>query len=650
MGMTELRSELRRKWELLHEKPELREKLRPEVRKSWHRSYKYGIQPFLQTNPYILTQNELSLALEKSQYLIHVATPVMKGLIKYILQISAGNHIAVMLADENLTLLKFYGHQDAQKWIKHSPIREGSLWSEHLVGTNGASLMSVLNKPSLVSGYENFCFFGHFSTCACAPIIDEGKTIGNIALMAPFTPVNGPTLGMVISAAKLIESRIQLERASMLPKALIESMPEGVLVVDGSGHIIFANGHCQRFFQKENQSLVGYKISDLLQEDPDRRHLINIINSGKAIKEEPLLIRAGKEKIRYNISCTPLSSFDSSQTGTVVYLWENTKTHQLVVKTISDRPKLTFDDIIGKNIGFTQCLYIAKSAASSSSNVLILGESGTGKDIIAQAIHNASSRRNKPFIAINCAALPRELIASELFGYEEGAFTGAKKGGQAGKFELADQGTIFLDEIGDMPVDLQATLLRVLEEKSVMRVGGTKTIPINARVIAATNKQLDDNDNNQFRRDLYYRLGVIKMTIPPLRERPEDIILLAKHFLETTCQRLEKPPMSLAPEVIDAFMRYDWPGNAREMQNVLEGAIHLAQDDRITYDLIKGYLISNKESILKNNDANPTVSSMEKQMILAYLEKYKYNKGKTAKALGISRRTLYRRLKEYNLL
>ncbi|NLV22365.1 MAG: sigma 54-interacting transcriptional regulator, partial [Syntrophomonadaceae bacterium] len=279
-----------------------------------------------------------------------------------------------------------------------------------------------------------------------------------------------------------------------------------------------------------------------------------------------------------------------------------------------------------------------------------LGESGTGKDIIAQAMHNASPRKNNSFLAINCAALPRDLIASELFGYEDGAFTGARKGGNVGKFELADQGTIFLDEIGDMPLDLQASLLRVLEEKKVMRLGGGKLVSVNVRVIAATNKDLETEiERNRFRRDLFYRLGVIKITIPPLRERPADIMPLAENFLKKTCRRFNRPLMSLSPEVIETFMNYDWPGNVREMQNVIEGSTQLAANNEITYDLVSQY-ITPKTSGPPPDTETQTVAVVEKQLILDCLAKYKYNKTEVAKALGISRRTLYRRLSEYEIM
>lgn len=620
--------------------------MRPEIRNSWERSYHYGVSPTLQMNPYVCTKAELTSALEKSRYLVDISVPIIKSLTKYLSGLSA----ITVLADEKLCILKIIGDKPALDWAKRAHIHEGSLWSEKLVGTNAGGLMAALTKPVAVIGYEHFCLFAYCGSCFCAPIIDQGKIIGNVAILASVNRASSQTLGMVAAITKLIELKIIQERTTTLQKAVLESMPEGILVVDSSGIINFTNENCERMLQQPNRMLIGMNISDLFGKDPDSRYLINTITGRNTIKEEPLLLKVGKEKIRYNVTCTPLSNFASPQVGSVIILRENNRTIHLVSKKIGNLPKMTFNDIVGNNTTFIQAIHIAKAAANSSSNVLLLGESGTGKDVIAQSIHNASARRNKPFIAINCAALPRDLIASELFGYEEGAFTGARKGGQIGKFELADQGTIFLDEIGDIPLDLQASLLRVLEEKSVMRLGGTKFIPVNVRVIAATNKDLEEEiSHNRFRRDLYYRLGVIKITIPPLRERPDDIMLLAQHFLETISQRLNKPIMALAPEVVNAFMNYNWPGNVRELQNVLEAAIQLTSGNTISYDYIQEYLRSNEESTPKQDEENLTISCIEKQMILKCLGKHNYNKSKTAKALGISRRTLYRRLKEYNI-
>jgi transcriptional regulator with PAS, ATPase and Fis domain len=247
--------------------------------------------------------------------------------------------------------------------------------------------------------------------------------------------------------------------------------------------------------------------------------------------------------------------------------------------------------------------------------------------------------------------LPRELIASELFGYEEGAFTGARRGGNLGKFELAHQGTIFLDEIGDMPLDSQAMLLRVIEEKTIVRLGGSKSIPVNVRIIAATNKDLQaEVENNTFRRDLFYRLGVIKIIIPPLRERTEDIAILSQHFLSVLCRRFNLPKKTLSPEVLYAFQNYSWPGNIRELQNILESAVQWSVSPIISKNQIEQLLpaIKPSQQVSIEKIVDPE-EPLELKQIKACLAKYDNNKSKTAKALGISRKTLYKRLDKYGL-
>lgn len=228
---------------------------------------------------------------------------------------------------------------------------------------------------------------------------------------------------------------------------------------------------------------------------------------------------------------------------------------------------------------------MAKLAASSVSTVLLNGESGTGKELFAQAIHNASSRRRGPFIAINCGALPRDLIESELFGYDEGAFTGARKGGQLGKFEFANGGTIFLDEIGDMPLETQVKLLRVLQERQITRLGGHKAIPVDIRVIAATNRNLEQLvEQGNFRSDLFYRLNVMSITIPPLRERAEDTVLLTQNMLRKISKKLNKKIVRISTGFFQSIRNYSWPGNVRQLENVLERCINLVDDGVLRLD------------------------------------------------------------------
>lgn len=640
--------ELKRKWQELHENPELRKALRPEIRDSWERSYQYGINPKMFQNSYIFTEYELKQAQEESHYLIEMALPVMENLYEFV----AGTGFVVALGDaKNTCILKVIGDDESLKFAQNGRLIEGSIWEERLVGTNAGALSIDLVKPFSVLGYEHFCLFSHVAACSTAPIIDQGQIVGQLGLMAPFNKVSKHTLGMVVASTMHIQSKMILERARKYNEIMMDTMQEGVLVVDINGYITFMNENCARILKQSSQKVIGCKSYELFSNE--NQFFIDMIRKGHKITDETFILTIANNKIRCNITSLPIQHSDPFYGGHVIIIREGKQVSRMVRNWIGGKAKINFDNIIGNNTRFKQVINTAKTAASSSSNVLILGESGTGKDVIAQSMHNASPRKNNPFLAINCAALPRELLASELFGYEDGAFTGAKKGGNIGKFELADQGTIFLDEIGDMPLDMQASLLRVIEEKSITRLGGNKLIPVNVRIIAATNKNLESEiERNRFRRDLYYRLAIIKMTIPPLRERPDDILLLVNHFAKSISKRFGKPEMTFTPKVIEAFLNYDWPGNVRELQNVLEGAVQLAPSNEITYDLINEYLQQknfNFHSPVEKTD-NQTVADVEKKMIKEYLETHKFNKTKTAQALGISRRTLYRRLKEYDIL
>jgi transcriptional regulator with PAS, ATPase and Fis domain len=327
---------------------------------------------------------------------------------------------------------------------------------------------------------------------------------------------------------------------------------------------------------------------------------------------------------------------------------------QLFEKEIFDlrSTKYTFNCIIGKS---DEILYLkdeAQKAALNDSTVLVTGESGTGKELFSQAIHNASPRRHRPFVRINCATIPKDLLESELFGYEEGAFTGAKVKGKPGKFELANNGTIFLDEIGDLPLEMQPKLLRVLEEKEFERIGGTKIIRSDFRVICATNQNLEDLMGKQkFRKDLFYRLNVIPIFIPPLRKRQEDIIPLAKHLLKKMTLAANRSQMDLEKTAAKELKSYDWPGNARELSNVLERAMYSSDNNTI----YKGDLPFNLDYSTKphGEKKKPTLKNAQSQAqikaIYQALARTSYNKAKAAKLLGIHRTLLYKKMKEYDI-
>jgi transcriptional regulator with PAS, ATPase and Fis domain len=325
-----------------------------------------------------------------------------------------------------------------------------------------------------------------------------------------------------------------------------------------------------------------------------------------------------------------------------------------------------FEDIITKDEILSALIENAKTASSGMSNILIEGESGTGKELFAQAIHNYGPREKGPFIAINCGAIPRELIASELFGYAEGSFTGAKKGGNPGKFELASGGTLFLDEIGDMPFEQQSSLLRVIQDKKITRIGGNQSIPVDVRIICATNKNMyNEMKRGNFRQDLYYRLNVINFKIPPLRERRSDIMLLFNYFLQQEFGT--GGTYNISHKAQEYLVRYNWPGNVRELYNTVERVVHLTQGGDVDVISLPQEILSSMQSEDLPTDPDTKTQSpalnvkktralyrqqrdeSDLKRIRALLELHHGNATRVAQELGISRTTLYKKLKSLEL-
>jgi transcriptional regulator with PAS, ATPase and Fis domain len=359
----------------------------------------------------------------------------------------------------------------------------------------------------------------------------------------------------------------------------------------------------------------------------------------------------------------PIKDEQGSITRGVIFLNPIHRINTLINRFSGSHATFSFDDIIGSGPTLMKAIQLGIQAAGSESHVLLCGESGTGKEMLAQAIHNRSARRRGPFIAINCGAIPRELIGSELFGYVEGAFTGAHKRGRPGKFELAAGGTLFLDEIGDMPLDQQVSLLRVLQDKSITRLGGDKTLLIDVRIICATNKDLQlEISKSNFRQDLYYRLNVISITLPPLREHREDIPLVFKIFHEKFCQRLGVELAPVDPEVITRLQQYDWPGNMREFQNAVEKIINAPHQHGIDVNSLPEEIQASEErpplrSSAPHHDSSPvreqlrhikkTLAEQERKAITELIIQHKGNLSEAARALGISRNALYRRIAKF---
>lgn len=311
--------------------------------------------------------------------------------------------------------------------------------------------------------------------------------------------------------------------------------------------------------------------------------------------------------------------------------------------------KYSFQNIIGNSKSFQKVLNIVKQVAPTDASVLITGESGTGKEVIANSIHTNSKRAKNAFIKVHCAALPEALLESELFGHEKGAFTGAIAR-KRGRFELADGGTIFLDEIGEISPNVQVKLLRVLQEQEFERVGGEETLKVNIRIITATNKNLKKLvEEGKFREDLYYRLNIINIWLPPLRDRKEDISLFCEHFLKAFSQKHGKKIKTLSPKVSKLFENYNWPGNVRELQNLLENLVVLSPESVINEDMVPDYIAGGTSTTNIHIDIGITMDEIEKQAILATLDYTSWNKSQAAKILNIGRKTLLRKLEEYGV-
>lgn len=445
-----------------------------------------------------------------------------------------------------------------------------------------------------------------------------------------------------------------------LLEAIVENPNEAVIFIDGQGIIRLINRNFAEFF--------GYQTSEMLNQPllevvPQSR-LLEVLKSGKPEFGDILTVKGQKFVV------TRLPIFKNGQIigvlGRTMFRDKITLALDFVqkIKHLEDelttykteqqkkkQAKYDVNNIIGHSDWIITLKKKVYKVAKTTSTVLITGESGTGKELFAHAIHNASPRINKPFVRVNCTSIPMDLLESELFGYEDGAFTGAKRGGKLGKFEIAQGGTIFLDEIGDMNCSMQAKLLRVLQEKEIERIGGTTSVSVDVRIIAATNRNLEEMIlKQQFREDLYYRLNVILLRIPPLRERKKDIAPLIEHFIQKLNKKLGTEAFNLGDEVLDLFMQYDWPGNVRELENFLEQAINLSEQNILypkDFPILEKRLKKQLKGFPQSFSVKPlhqAVKEAETKAILKALSVTGYNKKEAARLLGIHRSVLYRKL------
>lgn len=625
------------------------------VAKSWLASQKSGLDPACTVLTSSIDPGTLNRISDYKKYIRNRMDQYYNS--KHDLLAQAG--AAIFYLDHNLTVFAKGGNRELLATLKNKNIKFGTCFSEAVMGTNAAPLAYKRQQTVWIYGEEHYMTILQ-DYVTVAQRVNSVETYVCLIIF-PLKDCRELSRAMVrfmfeteeTTAKELPETTI----ANELLRLVMEQNNAVVVMTDAAGNIVWVNNQYMSLFKKSLDAVVGSKLAAAM---PELEAAIQGCYSGQPVNmQEIYLSGLPSNQNHFFLSCVPVKQ-DGQLVGLGISMTFATMLKDQMAAVMKKGAFFTFDQLKGRNKKFLYMKDLAKQSALSASNVLILGETGTGKELFAQAIHNGGKRRNKPFIPLNCAAIPRELIGSELFGYEEGAFTGARRGGAPGKFELANGGTLFLDEIAEMPLDMQSVLLRVLEDKVFTRVGGSKPIDVDVRLIAATNRDIwREVNEGKFRLDLYFRLNVIKLELVPLRERLDDLEILANNFVDLIAPTFGKIIDDIAPEVFSLLARYSWPGNARELRNVIERCINMCNTNIITladipHDMISqlssenNYEIYEASKVVQLNNKIPDYQDYARDRLKLLMIKHNGNKSAVAAELGISRNTLYRRLRELN--
>ncbi len=583
---------------------------------------------------------------------------VIKDTVMHVAQaITAALEIETEIVDGGLEIIAGTGRyiNKIGHFEENGDLDSGAIYGNILKSSQGYLCTDCPNDPTY--GAQE----GELAEISC-PILLEGKALGIIGLVA-FTEEQRDkivqkhkTLSIFLGRmADLIASKYsEAEKRNQL-NAILESMHEGLIALNKNGFIVSCNSKSEKLLHLSKEYMEGKLLSDVWDVPEAKK----VIESCTPIKDKEILYLKGKS-ISKRFLCTiiPLHAEEgdgsdiAANLGAILLFQDISTARERLYKMTADERQTTFDDVIEISESMRLIKQRAFQVAANDSTILITGESGTGKGLIARAIHYTGARRNGPFVAINCGAIPEMLLESELFGYERGAFTGAGAGGKPGKFELAHKGTLFLDEIGDMPLHLQVKLLDAIQNRRIDRVGGLAPIDIDVRIIAATNRNLEQMiANKEFREDLFFRLNVIPMTIPPLRERIEDIKYLLDYSLRKFNTLLNKTIEGFSPEALEALMNYHWPGNVRELENAVEYAANMETGTVIRYENLPERIVGSYGSSCEEQSFKDKMNNYQSKLIRECLDKTGEStegKVKCAKMLGISESTLYRRIRELN--
>ncbi|MCG8529062.1 MAG: sigma-54-dependent Fis family transcriptional regulator [Desulfovibrionales bacterium] len=536
----------------------------------------------------------------------------------------------------------------------------GANWAETSVGTNAIGTALFTGHPVQVFGTEHYCASHHDWNCTAAPIFDlHGNIWGCFDISGLADTDHSNLMELVLQATRSLEqnlsrlycSRLEGQMTSLF-SAMFNSVITGMVFLNKQGRITSVNSAAQLLLGDKTTPLRGCKADVLFDMEP------YLAKSKHASFHEPVTLQCFTKPELF-VQAIPIIGPNGSWFETAIAVSEPQCTrhmavpHHSVEPSVPEHPK-GFEHVLYSSTAMQQTVRQAANASRTPSTVLLTGESGTGKELFARGIHQSGSRADQPFVAVNCGAFSEELVQSELFGYREGAFTGAAKRGRGGKFQKADKGVLFLDEISEMPLAQQVKLLRALEERAVVPVGGTTPVPVDVKIIAATNKNLPELiRQGMFREDLYYRLNVVGIAIPPLRERGNDVDILAEHHLERLCTAFGFACPVISPEAKAVLKAYDWPGNVRELVNCLEYAVNNLSGEVLTIDalppVLKERARATSGSTAARHSGKFELKKREENAIREALSFHEGNISKTASALGIGRNTLYGKIQRYHI-
>ncbi|ATW28766.1 sigma-54-dependent Fis family transcriptional regulator [Candidatus Formimonas warabiya] len=640
-----------------HKDPRTSSCIYPEVAESWIRSRNCKVNPYMESLGFYLNPKDFSALMKEKKRLIETTSAYIKNFIPLL---TASDYL-MCLTDEHGVILLVEGSEKEIESFAKIDVRPSVILSEELVGTTAHALCIHHRKPVQLIGPYNYCIVLQDNISSATPILDEsGDVIGTLVVVQMLAKkdlqdMQSHSLGWVISMGYAIENLLKTKKQNYslrimngILEATLSLVDQGIVTVNKEGQINHINKEGAKIFGIPPHDVTGRDFRELMK--PEQILLVaQVLQGGKPVQDFETTIAHEQTERQFFMNVKPvLDGQEEVPKGAVIRFVRTEKVDRLIAHRGGARAMYTFEDIIGTSPALERAMKVAKHVGKRPYNILLNGESGTGKELFAQAIHNLY-RSEGPFVAINCASMPRNLIESELFGYEAGAFTGAERKGRPGKIELANGGTLFLDEIGDMPIEIQPVLLRVLEDKRVMRLGSNSYIPVDFRVVAATSKNLYQMvQEKSFREDLYFRLSIFKIPIAPLRDRGDDIILLAKHFIEEISRKIKCKVPEISPEAYKKIVEYSWPGNVRQLENAMVYAVNMAQDGMIKISHLPDELIYNYAP----NNINKHLLSIRELEKMAIKDAMAYTRNNTmemARILGLGRTTLYRKLKEYDI-